>query len=230
MKEQQIQELLKVVKDNYQEIAVDFDMTRQKLIWPELTKIVAKTKAGDSVLDVGCGNGRLLEAFQDKNINYLGVDNSLELITLAQKNYPNHKFLVKDILDLSSLDKKYDLVISVAVLHHLPSFELHCQALRQMLSVTKDGGQIMFSVWRLWNNKKYQGLLLKNIWRKVTGRHELEVGDLLFSWKNKHGQAVSQRYYHAFTKRELKKLLRVVDCYNFKLITEAHNYWVIINK
>jgi len=226
MKEQQIQKLLKVVKDNYQEIAADFDMTRQKLVWPELTKIVANTKDGDSVLDVGCGNGRLLEAFQDKNINYLGVDNSLELIALAQKNYPNYKFLVKDILDLSCLDKQYDLVISVAVLHHLPSFELRCQALQQMLSVVKDGGQIMFSVWRLWNNKKYRPLLLKNIWQKIIGRYELEIGDLLFPWK----KGTSQRYYHAFTKRELKKLIKAAGVDNFKLIEEVYNYWIVIKK
>jgi 2-polyprenyl-3-methyl-5-hydroxy-6-metoxy-1,4-benzoquinol methylase len=230
MKEQQVEKLLKVVKDNYQEIAGDFDETRKKPIWPELLKRVSNVKDGDSILDVGCGNGRLLEALKDKKINYLGIDNSENLIALAQKNYPDNEFVVGNILDLEELKEKYNLVISVAVLHHLPSFKLRQHALLQMLNATKDGGSVIFSVWRLWNNKKYRPLLLQNIWRKITGRYDLEISDLLFSWKNKDGQSVSQRYYHAFTKRELKKLIKAAGYNNFELITEQFNYWVIIKK
>ena len=226
MTEQQVEKLLKVVKDNYQEIAGDFDETRKKPIWPELLKRVSEVKEGNSVLDVGCGNGRLLEALKDKKINYLGIDNSENLITLAQKNYPDNKFLIGNILDLDELKEKYDLVISVAVLHHLPSFKLRQHALLQMLNATKDGGSVIFSVWRLWNNQKYRPLLLQNIWKKITGRYDLEIGDLLFHWKKGN----SQRYYHAFTKRELKKLIRTTGHSDFELITEPFNYWIIIKK
>lgn len=230
MKEQQVEKLLKVVKDNYQEIAGDFDETRKKPIWPELLKRVSNVKDGDSILDVGCGNGRLLEALKDKKINYLGIDNSENLIALAQKNYPDNKFVVGNILDLEELKEKYNFVISVAVLHHLPSFKLRQHALLQMLNATKDNGSVIFSVWRLWNNKKYRPLLMQNIWKKLIGRYDLEISDLLFSWKNKDGQSVSQRYYHAFTKRELKKLIKAAGYKKFELITEQFNYWVIIKK
>ena len=226
MKEEQIKEILKIVKDNYEEIAVDFDLTRRKPIWPELVEIVANTKSGSSVLDVGCGNGRLLEAFQTKQINYLGLDASKQLIALAKKNYPGRDFIVKDILDLKSLDKKFDLVISVAVLHHLPSFKLRLEALNEMLAVTAPQGMLIFSVWRMWNNKKYKPLLYKNIWQKITGQTKLEIGDLLFPWK----KGDSQRYYHAFTKHELNKLVRAAGYKNFELVVEAHNYWIIIKK
>lgn len=230
MKKSEQQRLLKIVHDNYREIAAQFDVTRKKYIWPELEKVLANLKAGSSVLDVGCGNGRLLENLVGKNVSYLGVDSSEELLELARTNYPDHEFKTADILDLTSeVKEKFDLVISVAVLHHLPSEELRLQALKQLKLVCVPQGQIIFSVWKLWTNKKYQKYLLKNIWEKITLRSDLDFGDLLFSWKNNKGEAVSERYYHAFTKRGLKKLLGKAGFKNFKLYSDKYNYWVVID-
>jgi 2-polyprenyl-3-methyl-5-hydroxy-6-metoxy-1,4-benzoquinol methylase len=221
--------LLKIVHDNYREIAAQFDVTRKKYIWPELEKVLSDLRDGDSVLDVGCGNGRLIENLKNKSVNYLGVDNSEELIKLAGINYPDKNFKVLDILKLETLNQKFDLVISVAVLHHLPSRDLRLQALEQFKSVTKPNGKIIFSVWRLWDNKKYQKYLWQNIWQKLTLRSDLEFGDLLFPWKNNKGEAVSVRYYHAFTKSGLKKLLHLSGFKNFKLYSDKHNYWIVID-
>jgi 2-polyprenyl-3-methyl-5-hydroxy-6-metoxy-1,4-benzoquinol methylase len=230
MEENQKNKILAIVKNNYQEIAADFDSTRKKYTWPELNKIVSATTDGMSVLDVGCGNGRLLESFVGKKINYLGVDASSNLIELAKKNYPDHKFLVCDILNLDNLKSQNDLVCSIAVIHHLPSFELRLAALKQLIDATKDQGQIVFSVWNLWQNKKYRSLLLKSVWKKIIGVNKLDFGDLIFPWKNNLGQAVSERYYHAFTRLELKNLLKKASVKNYHLYKDARNYWVIINK
>jgi len=221
--------LLKIVHDNYRDIAAQFDVTRKKYIWPELAKVLSGLKDGDSLLDVGCGNGRLIENLGNKNISYLGVDNSEELIKLAKINYPEQNFKVLDILKLETLTQKFDLVISVAVLHHLPSQELRFEALKNLKSVTTPGGQIIFSVWKLWSNKKYQKYLWQNIWQKLTFKSNLDFGDLLFPWKNNRGEAVSERYYHAFTKKGLKKLLNLAGLKNCKLYSDQHNYWVVID-
>lgn len=229
MKKSVQEKLLKIVHDNYRDIAAQFDVTRKKYVWPELERVLANLKDDDSVLDVGCGNGRLLENLGSKNVNYLGVDSSEELIKLAAVNYPANNFKVLDILNLETLKQKFNLVISVAVLHHLPGKELRLQALKQLSEVTCEKGQIIFSVWKLWSNKKYRPYLIKNIWDKITLRSDLEFGDLLFPWKNNKGEAVSERYYHAFTKCGLKKLLREAGFKKFKLYSDKYNYWVIID-
>lgn len=48
----------------------------------------------DSVLDIGCGYGRLLDMmpFHWKG-KYLGIDISDEMISMAENKYPNHPFL-----------------------------------------------------------------------------------------------------------------------------------------
>jgi 2-polyprenyl-3-methyl-5-hydroxy-6-metoxy-1,4-benzoquinol methylase len=230
MKKEVQNKLLKIVHDNYREIATQFDVTRKKYIWPELANVLSNLKDGDSLLDVGCGNGRLIENLGNIKINYLGVDSSEELIKLAKINYPNNNFEVVDILNLTeSINQKFNLVISVAVLHHLPSKELRLKALEQLKLVTAPKGQIIFSVWKLWDNKKYKKYLLKNIWQKITLRSGLDFGDLLFPWKNNHGEAISERYYHAFTKHELKSLLHQASFTNFKLYSDKHNYWIVID-
>lgn len=228
MEKSQKEKLLKIVKDNYRDIAVHFDMSRKKYLWPELSKITSAIPEGSSVLDAGCGNGRLLESLSGKKIDYLGVDNSAELIELAKINYPRYKFLVCDILKLDSLQLKSDFVFSIAVLHHLPGFDLRLQALNQLLISSKDKGIIVFSVWRMWNNKKYRPLLIKSALKKILGINKLDFGDLLFQWKNNKGEPVSERYYHAFTGRELKKLLSNAGVSSYDLYADAHNYWVTI--
>lgn len=229
MKKQTEDKLLQIVHDNYREIAAQFDVTRKKYLWPELENVLVNLKEGDSILDVGCGNGRLLENLSNRNINYLGVDSSQELIHLAKVNYPNNNFQVVDILNLESIKQKFNLVISVAVLHHLPGEQLRLKALKQLTEVTKEKGQIIFSVWKLWPNKKYRPYLIKNIWDKITLRSDLDFGDLLFPWKNNKGEAISVRYYHAFTKRGLKKLLRLAAFKKFKLYSDKQNYWVVVD-
>lgn len=229
MKKETQDNLLKIVHDNYREIAAAFDVTRKKYVWPELEKVLSFLRDGDSVLDVGCGNGRLLENLSGKNIFYLGVDNSEELIKLAKVNYPDSSFAVLDILNLDKLDKKYNLVVSVAVLHHLPSQELRVVALKQLKGAVLENGKIIFSVWKLWSNKKYRPYLIKNIWDKVRGRSDLDYGDLLFPWKNNKGEAVSLRYYHAFTKSELRKVLKYAGFKKYKLYSDKHNYWIVID-
>ncbi len=86
MDKQTQQNLLDLVKKSYEQIAEDFDITRQKHLWPEIIKLASQVKDGDKVLDVGCGNGRLTKAFAGKRVKYVGVDNSEKMIETAREN------------------------------------------------------------------------------------------------------------------------------------------------
>ncbi len=238
--------LLTLVKSNYQEIAANFNTTRRKEIWPEIRTVAAPVKDSDRILDLGCGNGRLLEALKDKKIDYLGLDSSAALIELARQNYPNYKFLVGDILDLPDVLNKYwgdqedraamikfDYVFCLAVLQHIPGRELRWQAFKLMKETLSARGKIIISVWNLWSpvwkSKHYRALIFKNYLLKIIGFHDLDFGDLVFPWKNIQGGIISERYYHAFTARELRNLALKAGFRNIKLTKDDFNYWLTLS-
>ncbi|MDP2708892.1 MAG: class I SAM-dependent methyltransferase [bacterium] len=240
--------LLEIVRRNYEDIAEDFDTTRKKALWPELLKLAGVVKDGDRVLDAGCGNGRLLQAFGKKKIEYVGIDNSKELIEAAIKNFQfsifnfqtnpnfqfsnkiqNAKFVVADVLELDKLpERDFDYVFSIAVLHHLPGEDLRVRALEQIKNKLAPEGRIVLTVWNLWTRKKFLKLILKFGLFKLMEKNKMDCGDILFDWKNSRGESLSQRYYHAFTKHELKKIISLAGLKIEKLYHDQFNYYVLI--
>ncbi len=225
------QKLLALVKKNYNEIADEFHHSRQKALWPPIKALVQAVPAGAWVLDAGCGNGRLALEFAGKNINYFGFDSSSRLINWAKKTYAggNCRFAVGDLLALQQLKEikqiSFDFIFCLAVLHHLPGKNWRRQALAQLQEKLKPNGQIIISVWNLWAQAGKRRLILKFSWQKLIGQNPYDWGDIVFGWgKGK----TSQRYYHAFTARELKQLAGQTGLKIKKLFKDKYNYYLIL--
>ncbi len=231
MNKQTEKNLLDTVKKNYSEISDQFNNTRKKHLWPELIKLTKNVKNNDKILDAGCGNGRLLEAFKDKKIKYLGFDNSVELIEYAQKKYPKQKFLVNDILDLGKIPEiNFNYVYCIAVLQHIPGKKLRVAALKQLKNKITEDGKIIITTWNLWSQTKFRKLIFKFWLLRLIKKNKMDFGDILFDWKNPAGQALSRRYYHGFTKRELKKTAKKAGLKTNKIYKDKYNYYVILEK
>ncbi len=228
MRQKQVQKLLKIVKDNYNEIADNFSVSRERKMWPRIIDWAEKVKPHNNVLDLGCGNGRLIEELPT-NCSYLGVDNSEQLLEIAKNKYGqrnNVKFLNVDFLDLEKLHQgSFDYIFSVAVLHHIPGKKLRQQALRSIRAKLTDDGRAIISVWNLREWKKFKKPLRRAyFWNIFKG---LDRGDLLFNWK---GGQISQRYYYAFTPKSLAKEIKAAG---FKIIDSSQgegSLYIIIEK
>jgi len=207
MKETTAQLISSQNKRTYNTIAKQFSGTRDRS-WPELEMFVKEyVKKRNSILDIGCGNSRLFALLRTKEVKYLGIDNSQELINEAQKNqeHKNTEFLVDDILHLD-YKKKFNVIFCIAVLNHIPSAKLRQQAVQNIYRALKPGGYLLMTNWNLWNTKSK-----KSWWRLkfATAPHTaeeipLDWNDVMTYW----GQEHLPLYYHNFTKPEIKKSLK----------------------
>ena len=222
------------MRRNYDEIADHYNETRKKHLlplWNEIVKIAGEVKEGQRVLDIGCGNGRLLGAFEKKNIEYLGIDNNEKLLEHARNIYPSNKFEKGDILELGRVSElNFDYVFSVAVLHHVPGKRLQIDALKQLKNKINENGKIIITAWNLWDQKKFRKQVFKYTLLKLIKKNKMDLGDILFDWKNSQGQVVSQRYYHAFTRGGLKKIAKKAGLKIEKIFNDKFNYYLILKK
>src|SRR5439155_26432553 len=77
-------------------------------------------KPGDKVIDIGCGTARVLQSLPA--VKYFGLDISPDYIAFARRTYGDKgTFVVGDMRSLrgDSRFKDADIVIAIAVLHHL---------------------------------------------------------------------------------------------------------------
>ena len=225
-------DLWNLVKTNYKEIADDFNDTRKKVIWPELVRLADLVEKGSSVLDAGCGNGRLLQAFRFKPIRYVGLDYNDKFIHFAKESWqiPDGLFIEGDILEMERnplLKEYFDHIFCVAVIHCIPGDSLRIEALKQLKNKLKDNGKLIVTVWNLWSKPKYLALLFKYSALKLLGMNKMDYGDIVFDWE---GKVKSKRYYHAFTKRGLENVFSLAGLRIEKLYKDRFNYYIIAKK
>lgn len=73
-------------------------------------------KAGERILDLGCGTGHLTQEIANCGAKVFGVDSAETMILQAQTNYPKLNFAVLDAINLD-FKAEFDAVFSNAVLH-----------------------------------------------------------------------------------------------------------------
>lgn len=142
--------IISSVKNTYNAIGKEFSASRT-YIWPDLVPFLDKVKPGLSVLDVGCGNGRLLLGLPE-NVNYTGLDISRELLKEAESAHPNHKFIETDITKEQIWKNlpRYDYIFCIAVIHHLPTKKDQLFVLDQIKKHLKPKGKVLITAWNLW--------------------------------------------------------------------------------
>ena len=96
----------------------------------------------ENVLEIGCGTGEFTRLVASRAQNVVAIDLSSEMIRLAKSqsaNYQNIQYLLGDVMSDSLPAERYDCIVSLATLHHLPLG----QALIKMKGALKPNGVLI---------------------------------------------------------------------------------------
>lgn len=115
----------------------------------EKTLQYAGVKAGEHILDVGCGTGvltRLAAEVAGKTGSVVGIDPGPKMISIARENAAKEgsraEFRLAAIEGLPFEDSSFDCILSSFMVHHLPP-DIKRKGLAEVYRVLKPGGRLL---------------------------------------------------------------------------------------
>ena len=198
--------------------AQEFNDTRAHP-WAGFTRVLGHVGAPVlSVLDVGCGNARLLPVLRARygaGLHYLGLDASEPLLALARQRSDDAdaRFLHGDFVRADPAhvlpSGAYDLVSVFAVLHHVPTEARRLALLRAAVARLAKAGVLAFTLWRFDTDPRFASRCVPPSQARLDAGHtladnDLDAGDYLLRWGSGEN---ALRYCHFIDEAELGRLL-----------------------
>lgn len=96
-----------------------------------------------SLLDVGCGNGYLLQHLQKYCSSVSGSDFSEEMVNKARCNIPSGEFICGEALSVGFPENSFDRVLIYSVFHYFPDSSYAKKVVKEAIRVCQPGGKIL---------------------------------------------------------------------------------------
>ncbi len=122
-----------------------------------IEKLQQYTSKNSSILEIGSGPGSDWEILS-KNYSVTGSDNSAEFIKRLTAKYPDGEFLELDAVTLLT-EKKFDVIYSNKVMHHLTDTEL-IDSIKRQYEILNTNGIICHSFWKGESSEVFKGMLV----------------------------------------------------------------------
>lgn len=132
------------IRVSYDTVAADYaEMIGSAGSWevPLLTNLATLVGTG-SVLDVGCGPGRVTALLQSLGVDAFGIDLSPGMIEVARRDHPGLRFEVGSMTDLDLPDDSLGGIVSWWSSIHLPP-DAYATAYSEFYRVLRPGGQLL---------------------------------------------------------------------------------------
>lgn len=214
------QRLLALNLQFYTEHGRDFSATRERL-QTGVVRVIESLNGDESILDLGCGNGELARALSRRGHrgSYLGLDFSLPLLNeagrepftfpvqfaqmnIARLGAASNQFPAAS--DRSSVAERWLLATAFAVLHHIPSFELRLNIIKEIHNLLEPNGLFIHSNWQFLNSERLKSRI--QAWNKIgLTAQDVDPNDYLLDWKR---GGTGLRYVHHFGEAELIELAK----------------------
>lgn len=107
--------------------------------------VIAETlKPYSSVLDIGCGYGRVAASFCDRGYSYTGVDVSPVAIEQAKEREPRGTYLAGSALDID-IDQTFDLIAILYVFVHFTDDDDWQRLIEKLVGRLNRGGGLLIA-------------------------------------------------------------------------------------
>ena len=235
----------KLIASQYNIISKVFDNSRVR-IWNNVKQFLlddryaadagdAATSRTNTLLDCGCGNGKNMIYAQSLGYHSDGFDISNNLLDICKNKGLNVYY--QDVLNLN-ITKKYNKIISIAVLHHLQTFEEQVAAIKILCDCLDNNGKLLVSFWSkektLEDIKEYridsqggQGITANDVRSKSDSR-DFVAGPNYVSWKLDR-ENIIQRFYYIHDYKSIQELAKNINV-KYTISWEQQNWFILFTK
>ncbi|MFX1455906.1 MAG: class I SAM-dependent methyltransferase [Promethearchaeota archaeon] len=232
--------------NTFNQIAKDYHSKRRKP-WKPLEFFLDYLKKKKYVfngicLDLGCANGRNFKILGVKPKKLIGIDFSLEFLKIAQNNLKNSNYFSKSesnliqilLADINYLPLRINSVnniFSIATIHHIREKNKRKNLISQLNSILNQKGYLLITVWRKWQEKYRSYFIVDGLKRSLSYKHReqqkltglRQFGDKIVPWTVSAENKIYKRFYHFFSKHEIKHLLKILSIKEFKIMGGPNN-------
>lgn len=172
------------------------------LVLESVAEIILQNNAL-KIIDIGCGTGNLYGKLNN-NIEFTGVDQSIEMLLQAREKYPCMNLRLGNFLDEPFIENEFDIVTSTFAFHHLNSLEKQ-RAINLLLRYLKPGGIIIIADLMFLNNMeriKQKEILLqsgrKDLWDIIEDEYYSDIEEIM-RYSEQFGCEVNYKHVVNFT-------------------------------
>lgn len=240
----------------YNLIAKDYHLKRKKP-WKDFENFILHLKNKyykffGNTIDLGCANGRHFEILSTFSEKLIGIDNSNEFLKIATSRLKNleltfralkstPQLILSDICYLPIRPKSFHNVFSIATIHHIHTNLERKKFFSQIYNILKPGGYCCITLWRKFQ-KKYRFYFIRDLIKRVfSNQYRIKqkekglnyFGDKLVSWKISTDNKIYYRFYHFFSKNEVKKIIKGFKIREFKKLggpNKKDNFFILTQK
>lgn len=240
----------KLIASQYNIISKVFDNSRVR-IWNNVKQFLldngdaaadassgAASSRTNTLLDCGCGNGKNMIYAQSLGYHSDGFDISNNLLDICKNKGLNVYY--QDVLNLK-VNKKYNKIISIAVLHHLQTFEEQVAAIKILCDCLDNNGKLLVSFWSkektLDDIKEYRqdsqdsqdsrGIIANDVRSKSDSR-DFVAGPNYVSWKLDR-ENIIQRFYYIHDYKSIQELAKNINV-KYTISWEQQNWFILFTK
>jgi cyclopropane fatty-acyl-phospholipid synthase-like methyltransferase len=229
----------KLIANQYNVISKVFDSSRVR-IWNNVKIFLLDNEThhnkNNTLLDCGCGNGKNMIYAQSLGYHSEGFDISKNLLDICKNKGLDVYY--QDVLNMNAMNvnKKYNKIISIAVLHHLQTFDEQIIAIKNLYNCLDSHGKLLVSFWSKeksiqdiedinYKNGIAKTCVFKNI---KSDSRDFVVGANYVDWKLDK-ENIIKRYYYIHDYNSIRKLAENINV-KHTISWEQQNWFILFIK